>query len=117
MTANDARPQRLALNDPQRRGIIIPASQLADTDFTVGDRFKVKMGQKDLFAVMIVKDARGDILYDRTGIFIERTRRVDMFLGGVFDTFSVEVRNENPPALRIRPLDINIKGMEKIISP
>ena len=82
--------QRLALNDPQRRGILIPASQLVDTDFTVGDRFTVKRGQKDLFALAIVLDAQGDILYDRTGIFIERTRRVDMFLGGVFDAFAVK---------------------------
>jgi hypothetical protein len=115
MAAKHAEPQRLALNDPQRRGILIPASQLADTDFSVGDRFKVKMGQKDLFAVLIVKDDQGDILYDRTGIFIERTRRVDMFLGGVFDTFTVEVRENDPPALRIRPLDINVKGIENII--
>ncbi len=115
MAANQPEQQRLALNDPQRRGILIPASQLADTDFTVGDRFKVKMGQKDLFAVLIVKDEQGDILYDRTGIFIERTRRVDMFLGGVFDTFAVDVRGDDPPALRIRPLDINVKGMENII--
>ena len=82
MSLNAAPPQRLALNDPKRRGILIPANQLADTVFAVGDRFKVKMGQKDLFAVWIVKDDRGNILYDRTGIFIERTRRVDMFLGG-----------------------------------
>lgn len=117
MAVNNPEPQRLALNDTQRRGILIPASQLTDTAFKVGDRFKVKMGQKDLFAVWIVKDDRGDILYDRTGIFIERTRRVDMFLGGVFDTFGVDVQQGDPPALRIRPLDINVKGMENIIKP
>jgi hypothetical protein len=110
-------PQRLALNDPQRRGILIPANQLVDAPFAVGDRFKVKMGQKDLFAVLIVKDPQGDILYDRTGIFIERTRRVDMFLGGVFDTLGVEILSGDPQAIRIRPLDINIKGMEAIIKP
>ena len=117
MAINSSEPQRLALNDPQRRGILIPASQLVDSGLVVGDRFKVKMGQKDLFAVLIVKDDQGEILYDRTGIFIERTRRVDMFLGGVFDTFGVEVQADDPPALRIRPLDINIRGMENIIRP
>jgi hypothetical protein len=117
MALDHSLPQRLALNDPQRRGVFIPASQLVDTPFDVGDRFKVKKGQKDLFAVLIVRDPQGDILYDRTGIFIERTRRVDMFLGGVFDTFGVEVREDDPPALRIRPLDINIKGMEDIVKP
>ncbi|MBL0714853.1 MAG: hypothetical protein JJV98_14255 [Desulfosarcina sp.] len=109
--------QRLALNDPQRRGILIPANQLIDTALAVGDRFKVKRGQKDLFALVIVKDEQGDILYDRTGIFLERTRRVDMFLGGVFDTFSIEILDGDPPALRIRPLDINLKSMENIIKP
>ncbi len=110
-------PERLALDDPRRRGILIPASQLADTGLALGDRFKVKMGQKELFAVLIVKDAQGDIIYDRAGIFIERTRRVDMFLGGVFDTFRVEFRPGDPPALCIRPLDINIKGIDTIIRP
>ncbi len=117
MAFNQPEPQRMALNDPQRRGILIPASQLVDAGLTVGDRFKVKMGQKDLFAVLIVKDDQGDILYDRTGIFIERTRRVDMFMGGVFDTFRVEVLEADPPALRIRPLDINLKGIDRIIKP
>jgi hypothetical protein len=107
--------QRLALNDPQRRGILIPASQLVDTTFTVGDRFAVKRGQKDLFALAVVPDAQGDILYDRTGIFIERTRRVDMFLGGVFDVFAVEIFDGESPSLRIRPLDINLESMENII--
>ena len=110
---NDA--QRLALNDPQRRGILIPASQLVDTTFTVGDRFTVKRGQRDLFALAVVPDAQGDILYDRTGIFIERTRRVDMFLGGVFDVFAVEILDGESPTLRIRPLDINLESMENII--
>lgn len=109
--------QRLALNDPQRRGILIPASQLVDTAFTVGDRFTVKRGQKDLFALAIVPDAQGDILYDRTGIFIERTRRVDMFLGGVFDAFAVEIREGESPTLRIRPLDINLESLDNIIAP
>ena len=109
--------QRLALNDPQRRGILIPASQLVDTAFAVGDRFMVKRGQKDLFALAIVPHAQGDILFDRTGIFIERTRRVDMFLGGVFDTFAVEIHDGEAPTLRIRPLDINLESMENIIDP
>jgi hypothetical protein len=117
MASTHNEPERLALDDPRRRGILIPASQLVDTGLTVGDRFSVKRGQKELFAVLIVKDAQGDILYDRAGIFIERTRRVDMFLGGVFDTFRVEFRAGDPPALCIRPLDVNIKGIEKIIRP
>ena len=70
---------------------------------------------KDLFALAVVPDAQGDILYDRTGIFIERTRRVDMFLGGVFDVFAVEILDGESPSLRIRPLDINLESMENII--
>ncbi len=117
MASKKFEAQRLALNDPQRRGILIPASQLVDTAFRVGDRFTVKRGQKDLFAVAIVPDDQGDILYDRTGIFIERTRRVDMFLGGVFDAFAVEILEGQPSALRIRPLNINLQSMENIIKP
>ncbi len=109
--------QRLALNDPQRRGILIPASQLVDTAFAVGARFMVKRGQKDLFALVIVPDGQGDILYDRTGIFIELTRRVDMFLGGVFDVFGVAIVDGDPPALRFRPLDINLESVENLITP
>ncbi len=117
MASKSSEPERLALDDPRRRGILSPASQLSDTGLAVGDRFKVKAGQKELFAVLIVKDDQGDILYDRAGIFVERTRRVDMFLGGVFDTFRVEFRPGDPPALCIRPLDINIKGIDNIIRP
>ena len=74
--------------DSDRKGIFIHRNQLSDSGFNVGDRFSVKVGKQDLFAISIDKDDKGDIVFDKNGIFIERTRRVDMFLGGVFDVFA-----------------------------
>ena len=65
--------------DSDRKGIFIHKHQLNDSGFKVGDRFSVKVGKQDLFAISIVKDHKGDIVYDKNGIFIERTRRIDIY--------------------------------------
>ena len=37
--------------DPDRKGIFIHKNQLNDSGFKVGDRFTVKVGKQDLFAI------------------------------------------------------------------
>lgn len=96
---------RTAVLDRERRGILIPASQLADSGLSAGDRFRLKKGQRDLFAVVLVKDPQGEVFFDRSGIFVERTRRVDILLGGIFDTYGVEILDADPPVVKIRSLD------------
>ena len=105
MTADDKSVLRMAIHDRDRRDILIPASQLEGTGLAVGDRFKLKKGQRDLFTVTIIKDDKGDILFDRSGIFIDRTRRVDILLGGIFDTYQVEIVAATPPTLLLRTTD------------
>jgi hypothetical protein len=99
---------RLATHDAERRGILIPASQLEGAGLVPGDRLSVKKGQRELFAVVLVQDAAGDILFDKSGIFVARTRRVDILLGGVFETFAVEVLPGTPLRLRIRPVGVEL---------
>ena len=70
--------------DSDRKGIFIHRNQLSDSSFNVGDRFSVKVGKQDLFAISIVKDDKGDIIYYKNGIFIKRTRRIDILLGGIY---------------------------------
>ncbi|MGD9332050.1 MAG: hypothetical protein PVJ53_12105 [Desulfobacterales bacterium] len=96
---------RIAMHDRERRGILIPASQLQDSGLSVGDRFALKKGQRHLFAVTLVKHERGDILFDRSGIFIDRTRRVDILLGGIFDEYQVEIMDTAPPMLLVKTMD------------
>ena len=96
---------RTAVNDRERGGILIPAGELVDTDLAIGDRFRIKMGHPGLFMVTLVKDPKGDIFFDRSGIFIARTRRVDSLLGGIFDQYGVELVVDEPPLLRIKTLD------------
>jgi len=105
MTIDDNSSIRMAVHDRDRRGILIPASQLEDTGLAVGDRFTLKKGQRDLFAVAIVKHEKGEILFDRSGIFIERTRRVDILLGGIFDTYQVEIVDSTPVMLLVKTTD------------
>lgn len=104
----NTQPARLAIHDPLRRGILIPASQLDGSGLGPGDRLAVKKGQRDLFAVVLVKDDRGDILFDKSGIFVARTRRVDILLGGVFETFAVEILPGEPVRLRIKPVGVSL---------
>ena len=104
---------RTAVNDRDRRGILIPANQLDGSGFAPGDRFVLKKGQRELFTVTLVKDPKGYILFDRSGIFIERTRRVDILLGGIFDWVQVEVLEGPPPALKLKTMDPGLTAIKE----
>lgn len=110
ITRADIRNNQIAVYDPDRKGIFIHKDQLQDCKFKVGDKFSVKKGQKELFALTIIKDDNGDIIYDKTGIFVERTRRVDMFLGGIFDEYVIFLEADQPNTIKIKPLEMALKG-------
>jgi hypothetical protein len=96
--------------DPDRKGIFIHKDQLNDGGFNVGDRFSVKVGKQDLFAISIIRDDRGDIVYDKNGIFIERTRRIDILLGGIFDKYVLYFESDPPMSIKLRPLEAVTKN-------
>ena len=96
--------------DPDRKGIFIHKNQLYDSGFKVGDRFSVKVGKQDLFAISIVKDGKGDIVYDKNGIFIERTRRIDILLGGIFDEYVLYFESDPQGSIKLKPLEAVIKN-------
>ena len=96
--------------DPDRKGIFIHKNQLDDSSFKVGDRFSVKVGKQDLFAVSIVKDGKGDIVYDKNGIFIDRTRRIDILLGGIFDEYVLYIESDPQGSIKLRPREAVIKN-------
>ena len=104
---------RTAVNDRDRRGILIPANQLEGCGLSPGDRFVLKKGQRELFTVVLVKDPRGDIVFDRSGIFIERTRRVDILLGGIFDIYQVEVSEAQPSVLKLKTVDSGLTAIKE----
>lgn len=95
--------------DSDRKGIFIHRNQLSDRGFNVGDRFSVKVGKQDLFAISIVKDDKGDIVFDKNGIFIERTRRIDILLGGIFDEYVLYIESGTPGSIKLRPLEAVMK--------
>jgi hypothetical protein len=96
----------MAFYDPDRKGILIHKDQLADTPFEVGDRFSVRQGKRELFAVTIARDGDGDIVFDKRGIFIERTRKIDILLGGIFDEYVVYIEPEIPGTIKLKALEI-----------
>ena len=96
--------------DPDRKGIFIHKNELNDSSFKVGDRFSVKIGKQDLFAITIIKDDKGDIVYDKNGIFIERTRRIDILLGGIFDEYVLYIESDPQGSIKLRPLEAVIKN-------
>jgi hypothetical protein len=110
VTRADIKNQHIAIYDPDRKGILIHKDQLEDSNFEVGDKFSVKKGQKELFALTIIKDDSGDIVFDKSGIFVERTRRVDIFLGGIFDEYVIYFETKTPHTLKIKPLEMVLKG-------
>lgn len=110
ITREDIHNNQIAIYDADRKGIFIHKDQLRDSPFKVGDIFTIKKGQKELFALMIVKDAGGDIVFDKTGIFIERTRRVDVFMGGIFDEYVIFFHTDKPDTFKIKPLEMVLKG-------
>ena len=93
-----------AIHDPERRGILIPASQLSDTAFGEGDRFSIRKGQREFFCLVIQKNPEGDIVFEKYGIFIPRTRRVDAYLGGIFHEFTVDFPSGHPDRIKIAPV-------------
>ena len=113
MQKSHGNPIRTAVNDRDRRGILIPASQLDGSGLAAGDRFTLKKGQRDLFAVTLVKDAEGEIFFDRSGIFIERTRRVDILLGGIFEEYQVEIIDGDPPVLKVMTVDPGLAAIKE----
>jgi hypothetical protein len=106
--------KRTAVHDAQRKGILIPRDQLEGTDFQPGDRFAVTRGQRDFFCVVLERDARGDIFFDKQGIFVERSRRVDILLGGIFDTFTVEIGEAPPGTIRIKAEGVGLRSMQNL---
>ena len=96
--------------DPDRKGIFIHKNQIDGSGFKVGDRFSVKVGKQDLFAISIVKDDKGDIVYDKSGIFIKRNRRIDILLGGIFDEYVVYIESDPQRSIKLRPLEAVIKN-------
>jgi hypothetical protein len=105
--------KRTAVHDPQRRGILIPREQLEGTGLAPGDRFAIQRGQRELFCVALEPHPRGDIFFDKQGIFLARTRRVDILLGGIFDAFRVEV-DEASGIIRIRPVGVNLESLQNL---
>ena len=95
--------------DPDRKGIFIHKNQLNNSSFKVGDRFSVKVGKQVLFAITLIRDDKGDIVYDKNGIFIERTRRIDILLGGIFDEYVLYIESDTPESIKLRPLEAVMK--------
>lgn len=110
VSKKDAAGLPVANYDPDRKGIFIHKNQLNDSGFNVGDRFSVKVGKQDLFAISIVRDDKGDIVYDKNGIFIERTRRIDILLGGIYDEYVLYIEPDPYGSIKIRPLEAVIKN-------
>ena len=99
-------PNQIAFYDPDRKGILIHKDQLADTPFEVGDRFTLRKGKRELFAVTIIKDDDGDIVFDKRGIFIERTRKIDILLGGIFDEYVFYIEPDIAGTIKLKALEI-----------
>jgi hypothetical protein len=68
------------------------------------------VGKQDLFAISIVKDDKGDIVFDKNGIFIERTRRIDILLGGIFNEYVLYFKSDPIRSIKLRPLEAVIKN-------
>ena len=107
---SDIGAHRIAFYDPDRKGIYIHYDQLKDSPFEIGDRFSVRKGKRELFAMTIVKDDKGEIFFDKKGIFIERTRKIDILLGGIFDEYVVYIESDPQGSIKLRPLEAVIKN-------
>jgi hypothetical protein len=103
---SDISPRNIAFYDPERKGIFIHTDQLKESTFEIGDRFSVRKGKRELFAMTIIKNDTGEIFYDKKGIFIERTRKIDILLGGIFDEYVVYIEPEIPGTIKIKALEI-----------
>ena len=93
----------IVLFDRDRNGIFIHKNCLAGRPFSCGDRFSIHKGKRELFSLKIKRDERGDIFLDKNGIFISRSPRVDILLGGIFDDYVLDFPSEAPEVIIIRP--------------
>ena len=100
----------IANYDPDRKGIFIHKKQLNKSGFKVGDRFSVKVGKQDLFAISLLKDDQGEIVFDKNGIFIKRTRRIDILLGGIYDEYVLYIESDTQGSIKLRPLEAVMKN-------
>ena len=105
-SGSDLSPKQMAFYDPERKGIFIHSDQLRESPFEIGDRFAVRKGKRELFAMTIIKDESGEIFYDKKGIFIERTRKIDILLGGIFNEYAIYIEPEIPQTIKIKALEI-----------
>jgi len=112
-SSSEISPKQIAFYDPERKGMFIHKDQLTDSPFKVGDRFSLRKGKRELFAMTIIKDDQGDIFFDKNGIFIARTRKIDILLGGIFDEYVFYIEPEIPGTIKIKPLDIVRETGEK----
>ena len=110
VSENDIAGLPLANYDSDRKGIFIHKNELTDSSFKLGDRFSVKFGKQDLFAITIVKDDQGDIVYDKNGIFIKRTRRIDILLGGLYDDYVLYIESDGSGTIKLKPREAVIKN-------
>jgi hypothetical protein len=104
---------QIAFYDPERKGMFIHIDQLEGSPFKVGDRFSLRRGRRELFAITIIKDDQGDIFFDKMGIFIKRSRKIDVFLGGIFDEYVFYIEPEFSGTIKIKPLDIVKESVQK----
>ena len=102
----DISSKNIAIYDPDRKGIFIHKDQLKESPFEIGDRFSVRKGKRELFAMTLVKDDTGQIFYDKKGIFIERSRKIDILLGGIFDEYVIYIEPVIQNTIRIKALEI-----------
>ena len=109
---DELKDNEIAFYDPERKGIFIHKDQLATGPFKTGDRFSLHTGKQQLFSITIVKNDEGDIVFDQNGIFIQRTRKIDILLGGIFDEYVVFIEPNVPNTLKIRPLE-RVKDTEQ----
>ena len=112
-TGSDISHKNIAFYDPERKGIFIHKDQLKESPFEVGDRFSVRKGKRELFAMTIIKDDTGEIFYDKKGIFIGRTRKIDILLGGIFDEYVIYIEPVIPNTIKLKALEIVMDKSQK----
>ncbi len=110
VSENDIAGLPVANYDSDRKGIFIHKNELSESRFKPGDRFVLKVGRQDLFAITIVRNDKGDIVFDKNGIFIKRTRRIDILMGGLYDDFVLYIDTDRPGTIKIRPREAVIKN-------
>jgi hypothetical protein len=96
----------VALYDKERRGILIHPDLLKGGPFSLGDRFTIYPRPAELFSLTLIRDDHGEFFFDRFGIFIARSRRIDMLLGGIFERYALFLEPQTPGTLKLRPLEM-----------